>query len=167
MNSEIEIYVNIVGFNNYQISNFGNVKNIRTSRVLKPGRGSNGYLIVVLTNDGEKSTKTIHKMVAIAFLENPENKRCVDHQDRCRTNNHISNLRWATSTENSQNRSIRFDNTSGTTGVCFNKRDKKWRAQIDADGRNIYLGLFVNKNDAIVARQEAEMTYFGEYRSTV
>ena len=139
MNTEIEIYVNIVNFPNYQISNFGNVKNIKTGRVLKPGRGLNGYLTVVLFNDGDKSTKTVHKMVASAFLENPENKRCVDHINHDKINNHISNLRYATDAENNQNRSIGSNNTSGTTGVCFNKRDKKWRAQIDADGRNIYL----------------------------
>jgi len=166
MNSQIEIYANIVGFPNYQISTHGNVKNVRTGRILKPGRGSNGYLTVVLFNDGDQSTKTVHKMVASAFLENPENKRCVDHQDRCKTNNHISNLRYATDAENNQNISIKSNNTSGVTGVCFYKKNQKWRAYIKADGRIIHLGYFEDKNDAIVARQDAEMTYFGEYRSS-
>jgi len=161
MNTQ-EIYANIFGFPNYQISNHGNIKNVRTNRILKPGiRG--GYLSVVLINDGDRANKTIHKLVASAFIENPENKRCVDHISRDKTNNHISNLRWATSTENNQNVSIKSNNTSGTTGVSFYK---KWRAQIRADGRNINLGSFEDKNDAIVARQEAEMYWFGQYRAT-
>jgi len=159
-----EIYANIVGFPNYQVSTFGFVKNIRTGRVLKPSI-RNGYLQVNLRNDGDTSSKNVHKIVAVAFLENPANKRCVDHQDRCKTNNHISNLRWATHTENNQNASIKSNNTSGTTGVSFHRGAQKWMAQIKADGRNINLGYFREKTDAIVARQEAEMTYFGEYRA--
>ena len=161
-----EVYANIVNFPNYQISTFGNVKNIKTGRVLKPGRGLNGYLMVVLTNDGEKSTKKIHKMVANAFLENPENKICVDHIDRFRTNNHISNLRYATFSENSQNGSMKSNNISGVTGVRFNRASQKWRATITADGRQIHLGCYEDKNDANVARQNAEIQYFGQYRAT-
>jgi len=50
-------------------------------------------------------------------------------------------------------------------GVCFNKRDKIWQAQITADGRQINLGSFGDKNDAIIARTEAEIRLFGEFRA--
>ena len=166
MNSENEIFVNIVNFSNYQVSNFGNVKNVKTGRVLKPGLCTGGYLMVTLMNDGERSSKKIHKIVASAFLENPENKINVDHISRDRTNNHVNNLRWATASENAQNRSITSRNTSGVKGVSFHKSSQKWRAQIDADGRKIYLGSFEDKNDAIVARENAEIYHFGEFRST-
>ena len=165
MNSQIEVYVNIVGFNNYTISTFGNVKNVRSGRVLKQNLVS-GYLSVGLTdNNGDRSTKSIHRLVANAFIENPDNKINVDHISRDKLNNHMNNLRWATSTENNQNISIKSNNTSGVTGVCFNKRDKKWHAQIKADGRRIHLGLFLRIEDAIVARANAEMYWFGEYRA--
>ena len=160
-----EVYANITGFPKYQISNHGNVKNVRTNRILKPSISGRGYLQHKLSEDGEISTKTIHKMVANAFLENPENKRCVDHQDRNRTNNNINNLRWATTIENAQNSSMKSNNISGVTGVSFHKASQKWNARIRADGRDIYLGLFENKNDAIFARQNAEIQYFGEYRN--
>ena len=165
MNTQ-EIYANIVGFPNYQVSTFGNVKNVKTGRILKAGLDGNGYLKVDLMNDGERSTKAVHKMVANAFLENPENKICVDHIDHNRTNNHISNLRYATHTENSQNASMKSSNTSGVVGVYFNKKNKKWRAQITVNGLQKHLGSFDDKNDAITARSNAEIQYFGNFRAT-
>ena len=67
-----EIYVNITGYPNYQVSNFGNVKNVKTGRILKPALCTGGYLMVVLMNDGDKSAKKNHKLVASEFLQNPE-----------------------------------------------------------------------------------------------
>jgi len=165
MNTQ-EIYANITGFPKYQISTFGNIKNVRTGRILKPGIDGAGYYKVTLRNNGYSSNKNIHKLVASEFLENPDSKNCVDHIDRDKTNNHILNLRWATIIENGQNRSIGSNNKSGVIGVDFHKKNQKWRAQIKADGRRIYLGSFEDKNDAIVARENAEMRYFGSFRST-
>ena len=68
-NNQIEVYANITGFSNYQISNFGNVKNITTGRILKPGTGSHGYFTVSLRDDGEKSTKLI--LVQFVLFRNP------------------------------------------------------------------------------------------------
>ena len=132
MNNQIEIetYANIVGFPNYQISTFGNVKNIKTGRILKPAIDGGGYYHVILTDkDGDKSTKKIHKLVSSTFLENPDEKQCVDHIDHNRLNNHLSNLRYATHIENSQNSSIKSNNTSGIAGICWNKQNNKWRVQ--------------------------------------
>ena len=165
MNNQIEVYANISGYSNYQISNFGNCKNIKTGRILKPGMSSSGYLMVVLTNDGEKSTKNIHKLVANTFLENSANKKCVDHIDICKTNNHVSNLRYATTSENAQNASIKSNNTSGVVGVSL--CNNKWRAQICVNGVKKQLGYFVNKDDAITARSNAEIQYFKDFRAII
>ena len=167
MNNQLEIYVNITGFSKYQVSNFGNVKNVKTCRILKPGTCTGGYFIVSLRDGGEISTKKIHKLVANAFLENPEEKKCVDHKDRDKTNNHVSNLRYATSTENNQNASMQSNNTSGVIGVFLNKRDNKWRAQITVNGVKKHLGYFTIKDDAITARANAEIQYFGEFRAII
>ena len=167
MNNQIETYANITNFPNYQVSTFGNVKNIKTGRILKGTAIDTGYFIVVLIDDGERSTKKVHKLVANAFLQNPEEKRCVDHIDRCKTNNHLSNLRYATSTENAQNKSMQSTNTSGVIGVSFHKQSNNWCARINVNGENKGLGYFVNKEDAITARSNAEIQYFGAFRAII
>jgi hypothetical protein len=64
----MEQYKNINGFENYSISNFGNVRNDKTGRILKPSIDSHGYYKVDLFNDGKKSTKKIHILVAKVFF---------------------------------------------------------------------------------------------------
>jgi len=83
----------------------------------------------------------------------------IDHIDHDKTNNVINNLRDITSLENNRNSSLSKRNTSGTTGICFIKQTKKWIAQINTKRNNIYLGTFINKEDAIKARKEAEERY--------
>jgi hypothetical protein len=167
MNNQLEIYVNITCYPNYQVSNFGNVKNIKSGRILKPDTCDTGYFRASLMNNGKKSNKKIHKLVANAFLENPEDKKCIDHKDRCKTNNHISNLRYATHTENNQNKAIQSNNTSGVVGVYWYKKNNKWCAQIRINGVNKSLGYFIIKDDAITARTNAEIQYFGEFRAII
>ena len=86
-----------------------------------------------------------------------------DHIDRNPLNNRKDNLRPATATENARNRSKQNNNTSGFIGVCLSKNKSKWKASIMIDGKTIYLGTFVDKNDAIKARLEAESKYFKEF----
>lgn len=86
-----------------------------------------------------------------------------DHIDRDELNNLENNLRPATASENSQNRGVQSNNTSGVTGVGWDKKSKKWIARIKLHGQSIYLGSFINKYDAIVARLNAEKEYFGEF----
>jgi hypothetical protein len=86
-----------------------------------------------------------------------------DHKDRNTFNNRKSNLRLATATENAQNRSIYKNNTSGFTGVSWDKVSCKWKAQIQYHKKKIALGLFDNKEDAIKTRLKAEAKYFGEF----
>jgi hypothetical protein len=87
---------------NYQVSNFGYVKNNKNNKFIKPSLKS-GYLCLSLSYDNykRKSCK-IHRLVAIAFIPNPENKETVNHIDHNKFNNNVDNLEWATTTE--QNR---------------------------------------------------------------
>ena len=158
-----EIYRIIVGYENYEVSNFGNVKNIKTKRILKHGFGSCGYKKVDLSIDGSPITLRIHKLVAQTFLENPENKKCIDHIDNNKSNNNVLNLRYATHSENGQNSSLSSKNTSGTKGVSYENKNNKWRARIMIDGINVHLGYFENKEDAIAARILKANQAFGIY----
>ena len=74
-----EEYKIIKGFENYSVSNFGNVMNNQTDRILKPGITSHGYFSVCLRSVGKTYTKIIHKLVSEYFIANPYNKQFVDH----------------------------------------------------------------------------------------
>ena len=88
---------------NYSVSNTGKVRNDRNGHLLK-GRltGNTNYLIVVFSIGGKRKVQAIHRMVAICFIKNPDNKPCVNHKDGDKHNNHHSNLEWATYSENNQ-----------------------------------------------------------------
>lgn len=101
----------------YQISNTGRVKSIernesynrygvdlmriRNERILKQGYTKDGYKMCILNKGNVSYNKSIHRLVAEAFITNPENKPRVNHIDRNRGNNKVSNLEWATHEEDS------------------------------------------------------------------
>ena len=152
----------IEGFENYSVSDHGNARNDTTGKVLK-GRDRAGYLRVCLMKNKQKHDIKLHQLVAKAFLANPENKKCVDHIDNNTHNNNLINLRFATPAQNQHNRSINKNNTSGTIGVSWNKKSMKWTSQITVNGKQINLGSFINKDDAINIRIQRAKNEFGEY----
>lgn len=87
----------------------------------------------------------------------------IDHIDGNGLNNKIENLREATSKQNARNRKIPSNNKSGHTGVCWDKKTKKWFSYIRVDGFSKTLGRFVNIEDAIQTRKKFESIYFGDY----
>lgn len=86
-----------------------------------------------------------------------------DHADRNPFNNRKYNLRKATFSQNSSNRSLLNRNKTGYIGVCFDSSRNKWKASICINHKNINLGRFINKEDAIIARLKAEKEYYGEF----
>ena len=87
-----------------------------------------------------------------------------DHANRNSLDNRKSNLRKANLQENNRNHSLRKDNTSGISGVNWNKRRNKWCARINNnDKERISLGYFDDIKDAIIARLQAEKKYYGEF----
>lgn len=97
------------------------------------------------------------------FIMNPEDDMIVDHIDGNPTNNRRSNLRLCTEAQNSKNKSIQRNNTSGHKGVHLNKKSGKWVSRISVDGKRIVLGTFDKFDDAVNARKEADEKYFGEF----
>ena len=87
---------------NYAISNLGRVKNLKTNRIISFDKEEKGYCRLSIKVNGKKKHYAIHRLVAIAFIPNPENKPQVDHIDCDKTNNCVSNLRWCSNKENAQ-----------------------------------------------------------------
>lgn len=86
----------------YKVSNYGRVKSVKKQLVLKTCGSGNRYKTVALCN-GMRKTFRVHRLVAAAFIPNPDNKPCIDHIDGDRANNHADNLRWVTYLENNNN----------------------------------------------------------------
>ena len=158
-----EEYRIIKDFENYEVSNFGNIKNFNTGRILKPLINSNGYYKINLCKDGKTFTKAIHKLVANAFLPNPLNKKCVDHKNNDKLDNNVENLRFASTRENNMNKKLSIKNTSGFKGVHFDKKSKKWKAGICINGTKQHLGYFEKLEDAVKTRVKKAKQIFGEY----
>ena len=160
----IEEWKVIDGYNNnYSISNKGNIKNNNTERILKQTINRDGYHRLSLYVDRKQKTVEIHRLVAIAFIPNPENKPCVDHINNNTSDNNINNLRWATHKENNYNQKLSKANTSGVKGVHYDKRKTKWRAQIQLDGINIHIGYFDTIEEAKQARIKRANKAFGVF----
>ncbi len=158
-----EIYKVIEGFENYSVSNLGNVKNNKTGHIMKPYLDSGGYYQVCFSQQCKVTTIRIHRLVALAFIEHVENKKNVDHINNDKLNNCVNNLRWVNQKENGQNQQIGKNNASGSKGVSLHKGSNKWSAYINIDGIKIHLGLFVDKQDAINARIQKANEVFGIY----
>lgn len=88
----------------------------------------------------------------------------VDHIYHNKVDNRKSQLRIVNRSQNSMNTKIKTSNKSGITGVCWDKSREKWIVNIKINYKLINLGRYSNKEDAIKARKEAEIKYFGEYR---
>lgn len=116
-----EIWKDVVGYEGlYEVSSHGRVRSLpRVYQSPEDGFNwtksvefkekalrvkSSGYVDTSLHKNGEALQKSVHRLVAQAFIPNPENKRCVNHIDNNPTNNHVSNLEWVTYKENAQHR---------------------------------------------------------------
>ena len=100
----MQIWKDIEGYKgHYQISNYGNVRSLKKDAFLRKCAYLKGYKIISLWKNGIGKMFRVHRLVAAAFIPNPENKPCVDHIDGDRANNHADNLRWVTAKENCNN----------------------------------------------------------------
>lgn len=162
-----EIWKYVKGYEGlYLISNLGRVKNLQKYYIrknikipkkqceLKTCKGKVGYIVTDLNKNNKRKTKYIHRLVAEAFIPNPENKPCVNHKDGNKLNNKISNLEWVTYSENNKHA---WDNNlkpnallrmkAGTRKIKVNQYDlegnfiKQWDSIIEAEKHyNTYKG---------------------------
>lgn len=151
----------------YQISNLGRVKSLsRTTShnhvlpeiILKPSL-CRGYKIVCLRRNGRYYSGKVYRLVAEAFIPNPENHPQVNHVDEDKTNNCVNNLEWVSVKDNINHgtgkirRSITIRNSKfgQKRGVCWHNGNKKWMASIREHGKKVFIGYYDDKEEAYLA----------------
>lgn len=116
---------------------------------------SHGYVV------SGKNNIRLHRLI----MDCPDDM-VVDHENNNPLDNRKDNLRICTQQQNMMNRSIQSNNTSGITGVNWDKSRNKWRVQIALNKKHKTLGFYENIEDAIQVRRQAEIDYFGEFAPT-
>lgn len=91
----VETFLSVPGYEGlYEISNLGNVKSLRSGRLMKKSKNNVGYEMLTLTKDKTQTTYLIHRLVAITFIPNPLGLPEINHKDEVKTNNSVENLEW-------------------------------------------------------------------------
>ena len=159
-----EVWRSIDGYLNYQVSNIGRVRNTGTGRILNAWV-SDGYYCVGLRKDNTRQKHRVHRLVAQEFLTQPDATQAleVDHIDRNTLNNQVTNLRYATRSQNQMNRGKQQNTSLKYKGVSFHTRDRKWTAQIKIEGKMIRLGYFTSEEAAAEAYNTKAIELFGEF----
>ncbi len=153
----------------YVLFENGVVLSLKTNMFVEGSVNSEGYIQIQI-NDKKKR---LHRLLGEAFIDNPDNKPCVDHIDQDRLNNDLGNLRWATRSENGCNTRIYSNNTTGK--CCISKARRGiiwyWRVQIKKDGNNHGKCFPCEESDTVVPdyvikyRDDLKRELHGEFAS--
>lgn len=123
-------------------------------------KDAHGY--IVANNKKDNNSIKIYRLIM-----NANKGDVIDHINQDKTNNRKSNLRFVTKSQNNTNIKRRKDNKSGYTGVKYDKRNLKWKAQISYNNKRIHLGTYDKIEDAINARRNAELKIHKEYSGEI
>ncbi len=147
-----EVWKDVVGYEGYyQVSNLGRVKSLQTKayshakkcaipvmreKILKPFPDTDKYLMIDLKKDGNRNCQKVHRLVAKAFITNPDNLPQVNHKDENKQNNCVDNLEWCTN---------QYNSTYGTAKQRMAQKQKKKVLQISATGEIVNKWNSVNE----------------------
>jgi len=154
----MEEYREIPNYSNYMISNFGNLKNKKTNRILRQWIAGNGYKYCrIINNDGHKKI-TIHSLITKIFLgEKPDNYE-IDHIDRNKLNNSIENLRYVSKKDNCLNKNIETKKRKNSKNEHHHIILNKWNSyQLSIQCK--YIGSYKSLEEAIKKRDEIISNY--------
>jgi len=141
----------IQNYPTYAITNTGLIIDLRTGRS-HTGHFSNGYRAHTLKNQTGNKTMLIHRLVAMHFLENPNNYNEIDHINRVKDDNRVENLRWANDFIQAQNKNCATNNILKQQYIC--KEQNSYRVQITRNKINILRKRFQTLEEAIKYRDD-------------
>ncbi len=150
-----EYFRAVDGFPAYEVSSDGRVRTIKTGRMRKLQLRPDGRIQVRSEKDKKQSQHLVHILVATAFVNKTDGCDIIDHIDRNPANNNYENLRWTTSSGNGRNASKRKDNTSGTSGVQYDKNGYWIASWYDENMKKQYKYFSVKKLGDEQAKQLA------------
>jgi len=105
---DLEEFIDIQGYEGlYKINRNGDIFSVLKNKILKTELSKDGYYRIGLSKDNKQKHFSIHRLLALHFIPNPENLTVIDHIDRNRSNNNIENLRWCTQSDNCKNKEIK------------------------------------------------------------
>jgi hypothetical protein len=166
----IEKWVDITGFDNYQLSDIGRVRNLVTGNMLKlcGKRGNDKYKMVVLRKKGSRKQYSfcLHRLMYELFIGPIPEGMLVDHKDRDSLNNTLTNLRLATYSQNNANRGPVKKGTKYKGVSRHSINPNKWVAQIKHNKKAINLGSYATEEEAAEAYNKAAKKLQGEFAYT-
>lgn len=158
----------------YQVSDQGRIKSFHRDPagiILKTCKKTNKahptpysfYEAPLYDRSGNRRVCAVHRLVAITFLGLTSGNLQVDHINHDSLDNRLSNLRLCTKAENRRNSRKPLNSTAPYKGISYDKQLGKWRSQILANGKRIWLGVYDTPEEAHAAYCEAAKQYFGEF----
>jgi len=146
-----DIELTIADYPTYSVLRTGEVRDLRTG-ALKLGHNDLGYRRINLHNRNGMAVRSIHRLVAQAFIPNPENLPEVDHIDRNKSNNAVENLRWVNDFTQAQNKGDQKNSTTGYKNI--HAEDNFFRVVIVRNGKMVCRKRFAKLEDAIKCRDD-------------
>jgi hypothetical protein len=151
----------IEGYEDYQISNLGRVKSTKYGydKILKHSKDKHGYIRVWLYSDKIRKELLLHRLIALAFIPNPDNKLEIDHINRQKDDNRIENLKWVSRSDNCIN--VKARNKLNEKNIYLTK-DNTYNVLIYRNYERVLDKIYKTFEDAIIARNDFLKNYKDE-----
>ena len=157
---ELENFQDIKDFPNYKINENGEIYSKIRNRLLK-SKMNKGYIKICLRKNNKGYTKTLHRLLGIQYLPNPNNFPCIDHINRDKLDNSLTNLRWVSYATNAKNKSSKKNATSIYVGVRKTHNKKKpYRAETTFQGKKYNIGYYKTELEAYDAYKQYNLEKF-------